>query len=602
MALISCQNLRVLFGDRPLLDDANLQIEGGERIGLVGRNGEGKTTLLEILAGIQEPDQGTLVITPGLRVALLPQRVPGNLTGTVEALIRSGLHDAPRGDHPVQRLCSLLQLDGRQAFSSLSGGQKRRTLLGRALAAEPDLLLLDEPTNHLDLESIEWLEGFLARYKGSLLFVTHDRTFLERLSTRIIEVDRGRLTSWDCDYPTYLRRKDALLANEEKEWVLFDKNLVKEEEWIRQGIKARRTRNEGRVRALKELRAQRAGRRERVGQVRMSIQEADRSGAKVIVAEHLDFSHGGPPIVRDFSTTIFRGDKVGIIGPNGCGKTTLLNLLLGNLEPQKGRVKQGISLEISHFDQHREGLGEAGTVAESVNPGSDFVLLDGKKKHVLSYLQDFLFSPKRAKEPISSLSGGERNRLLLARLFISPANVLVLDEPTNDLDTETLELLEARLLEFKGTVLVVSHDRSFLDNLCSNTLVFEGEGLVKEYVGGYSDWQRTLRSQGRTDPSKERRAKKEKKAASDSRRRSAPPKEKRLSYQEKKEWESLPARIEELEGELKALHEEMARPDFFRGVSDAIREATARSHSLPQEIEVAFERWAELDQRAAPSR
>ncbi len=592
MALISCQNLRILFGDRPLLDDANLQIERGERIGLVGRNGEGKTTLLEILAGVQQPDEGTIVTTPGLRVSLLPQQLPGHLAGTVETLIRSGLHDGSREDHPVQRLCSLLQLEGRQAFSSLSGGQQRRALLGRALAAEPDLLLLDEPTNHLDLKSIEWLEGFLARFQGSLLFVTHDRTFLERLSTRIIEVDRGRLTSWDCDYPTYLRRKEALLANEEKEWTLFDKKLAKEEEWIRQGIKARRTRNEGRVRALKELRAQRARRRERVGQVRMSIQAADRSGAKVIVAEHLDFGYGGPPIVKDLSTTIFRGDKVGIIGPNGCGKTTRLNLLLGKLEPQKGRVKHGISLETSHFDQHREELGEARTVAESVDQGSDFVLVDGMKRHVLSYLQDFLFSPERAKEPISSLSGGERNRLLLARLFIRPANVLVLDEPTNDLDSETLELLEARLLEFEGTVLVVSHDRSFLDNLCSSTLVFEGLGVVKEYVGGYSDWQRTLKSQGRTEPFKEQRSKK---VASDPRRKTKPPEGKRLSYQEKKEWESLPARIEELEQELEALHEEMSHPDFFRGDPDAIREATARSQSLPQEIEVAFNRWAELE-------
>ncbi len=595
LALISCQNLRVLFGDRPLLDDANLQIEGGERIGLVGRNGEGKSTLLEILAGTHEPDGGTVVAPPGLRVSLLPQQVPGDLTGLVDTVIRSGIDGEADTDHPVQRLCSLLQLDGRQAFESLSGGQKRRALLGRAMAAEPELLLLDEPTNHLDLESIEWLEAFLARFQGSLLFVTHDRTFLQRLSSRIIELDRGRLTSWNCDYPTYLRRKEALLANEEKEWSLFDKNLAKEEEWIRQGIKARRTRNEGRVRALKDLRAQRSQRRERVGQVRMSIQESDRSGARVIVADKLDFGYGGPSILRDFSTTIYRGDKIGLIGPNGCGKTTLLNLLLGGLEPQKGTVKHGIYLEVSHFDQHRESLNEALTVAESVDQGSDFVVVDGNKRHVLAYLQDFLFSPARAKEPVSSLSGGERNRLLLARLFIRPANVLVLDEPTNDLDTETLELLEARLLEFEGTVLVVSHDRSFLDNLCSSTYVFEGEGLVREYVGGYSDWQRTLRSKADGGPPKERRAKS---TASDSRERRKAPDTNRLSYQEKKEWEGLPARIEELERELEALHDEMAGSDFFRGDPDAIREATVRSQSLPQEIEAAFERWAQLDQRA----
>lgn len=596
MALISCQALRVVFGDRPLLDGASLQIDGGERIGLVGRNGEGKSTLLEIMAGAQEPDEGTVVMPPGLRVALLPQQVPGNLTGTVETVIGSGIDGEPDEDHPVQRLCSLLHLDAGQAFISLSGGQKRRALLGRALAADPDLLLLDEPTNHLDLESIEWLEAFLARFQGSLLFVTHDRTFLQRLSTRIIELDRGRLTSWDCDYSTYLQRKEGLLANEEKEWTLFDKKLAKEEEWIRQGIKARRTRNEGRVRALKELRAQRVQRRERVGQVRMSIQEADRSGAKVIVAEQLDFRYGGPPMVKDLSTTIYRGDKVGLIGPNGCGKTTLLNLLLGSLEPQEGTVKHGICLEVSHFDQHRESLNEALTVAESVDQGSEFVVVDGIKRHVLSYLQDFLFSPERAKEPVSSLSGGERNRLLLARLFIRPANVLVLDEPTNDLDTETLELLEARLLEFKGTVLVVSHDRSFLDNLCSSTLVFEGDGVVKEYVGGYSDWQRTLRSRVETEPSKKRRAGN---TASASRKKRDSPKANRLSYLEKKEWQSLPARIEELEQELEAIHEEMARPQFFRSDPHTIKEATARSQSLPQEIEAAFERWAELDQRAS---
>ena len=596
MALISCQNLRVRFGDRPLLNDASLQIEGGERIGLVGRNGEGKSTLLEILAGTREPDGGTVVAPPGLRVSLLPQKVPGTLTGSVEAVIRSGLDGESDADHPVQRLCSLLQLDGDQDFGSLSGGQKRRALLGRALAAEPDLLLLDEPTNHLDVESIEWLEAFLARFQGSLLFVTHDRTFLQRMSTRIIELDRGRLTSWDCDYSTYLRRKEALLENEEREWTLFDKNLAKEEEWIRQGIKARRTRNEGRVRALRDLRAQRAQRRERVGQVRMSIQEADRSGAKVIVAEQLDFGYGSSLIVKNFSATIYRGDRVGLIGPNGCGKTTLLNLLLGGLEPQKGRLKHGISPEVSYFDQHRELLNEAATVAESVDQGSDFVMVDGMKRHVLSYLQDFLFSSERAREPIRSLSGGERNRLLLARLFLRPSNVLILDEPTNDLDTDTLELLEARLLEFPGTVLAVSHDRSFLDNLCSSTLVFEGEGVVKEYVGGYSDWQRTVRA--RTDDESWKKGS-QKKTDFEPRKKKDPPKSDRLSHKEKKEWESLPSRIEELERELEALHEEMAGPDFFRGDPEAIRDATARSQSLPQEIEAAFERWAELDQRAS---
>jgi ATP-binding cassette subfamily F protein uup len=574
----------------------SLQIGAGERIGLVGRNGEGKSTLLQVVAGILEPDDGTVVRSPALRVGLLPQQVPGDLTGSVEALIRSGLQEPPKAFYPIQRLCSLLHLDPETPVASLSGGQKRRALLARALAADPDLLLLDEPTNHLDLESIEWLEGFLSRFGGSLLFVTHDRTFLQKLSTRILELDRGRLTSWACDYPTYLRRKGELLANEEKEWALFDKTLAREEEWIRQGIKARRTRNEGRVRALKELRAQRARRRERTGQVRMSIQEADRSGARVIVTDGLEFGYGEASIVKGLSTTIYRGDKVGIIGPNGCGKTTLLHLLLGDLRPRGGSVKHGLSLQVSHFDQHREALSETRTVAESVERGSDFLVVDGKKRHALSYLQDFLFSPERAKEPVSSLSGGERNRLLLARLFVRPANLLVLDEPTNDLDTETLELLESRLLDFKGTVLVVSHDRSFLDNLCSNTLVFEGDGVVKEYVGGYSDWQRTVRARTDAGPSKRTRGKE---PPSVTKKKREPSKKPRLSYLERREWEGLPGRIEELEEELRALHERMASPDFFQGDPDSIRAATARSRLLEGEIEIAFERWAELDKRAS---
>ncbi|MBT8396538.1 MAG: ATP-binding cassette domain-containing protein [Gemmatimonadetes bacterium] len=603
MALMSCQDLRVLYGDRPLLDSANLQIENGERIGLVGRNGEGKSTLLQILAGELEPDEGILVREPGLKVGLLPQKAPSGVTGTVGTMIRSGASQKSQGHHSVLRLCSLLDLDSDQDFSSLSGGQRRRALLGRALAADPDLLLLDEPTNHLDLEGIEWLETFLARYKGSLLFVTHDRAFLQRLSTRIIELDRGRLTSWACDYPTYLRRKAALLGNEEKEWALFDKNLAKEEEWIRKGIKARRTRNEGRVRALEALREQRAQRRERLGTVRVNIQEADRSGARVIVAKDLGFEYDDVPLIRNLSATIYRGDKVGIIGPNGCGKTTLLNLLLGNLNPDSGTVKHGISLEVSHFDQQREALEEERTVAESVERGSDFLMVDGKKRHVLSYLQDFLFSPSRAKEPVSSLSGGERSRLLLARLFARPANLLVLDEPTNDLDSETLELMEARLLDFKGTVLAVSHDRTFLDNLCSSTLVFEGKGIVKEYVGGYSDWQRVVKARIEDSPTPPgpRRDRKGTPVGKGPQRPSSvgrgSSKPARLSYQEKKEWEDLPARIEALEEELEALHEEMARPDFFQGDPETIKEATARSQALPREIDSAFARWADLDQR-----
>jgi ATP-binding cassette subfamily F protein uup len=606
MALLSCQNLRIAFGGRPLLDDASLQIEGGERIGLVGRNGEGKSTLLKILSGAVLSDAGEVVGDSGVRVALLTQEVPEELrdTGlTVEGVMAAGVAGHHDPHHTVQRLCSLLQLDADHPFTALSGGQKRRALLGRALAAEPDLLLLDEPTNHLDLESIEWLEGFLLRWTGSLLFVTHDRAFLQRLATRIVELDRGRLTSWACDYPTYLCRKEDLLAAEEKEWAQQDKKLAAEEAWIRQGIKARRTRNEGRVRALQTLRADRAQRRERVGQVKMTIQQAERSGAKVINARHVDYAWGDQVILEDFSTSLLRGDKVGIIGPNGCGKTTLLSLLLGKLQPDAGDVAHGLALKVSYFDQHRVQLDEARTVEESVGHGSDFVVIDGERRHIFSYLEDFLFSPERARQPVSALSGGERNRLLLARLFTQPANVLVLDEPTNDLDAETLELLEARLLDFGGTVLVVSHDRQFLDDLCTSTLVFEGLGVVKEYVGGYSDWKRVANARPEAERQVDRKARSSPPAPSTS-ATDASAKPKKLSWAEKKEWESLPARIEALEAELDALHGRMGDPGFFKGDkgskgdADAIRAATERSQALPGEIETAYARWAELDERA----
>jgi ATP-binding cassette subfamily F protein uup len=601
MALLSCQSLRLAFGGPPLLDDASLQVERGERIGLLGRNGEGKSTLLKILAGAVVPDGGSVVTESGTRVALLEQEVPPGVGGSVADVIRSGASGQRDPEHTVRRLASLLELDEGHAFDALSGGQKRRALLGRALACEPDLLLLDEPTNHLDLETIEWLEGFLLRFAGSLLFVTHDRAFLQRLATRIVELDRGRLTSWACDYPTYLERKDRLLAAEEREWALLDRKLAAEEAWVRQGIKARRTRNEGRVRALEARRRERAQRRERVGEVRMAIQEAARSGAKVIVADGVDFAWDGVPLIRNLSASILRGDKVGIIGPNGSGKTTLLNLLLGRLAPDAGEVRHGLALKVAYFDQHREQLDEAQTVAESVGHGSDHVTVDGQRRHVLAYLQDFLFSRDRAGQPVSSLSGGERNRLLLARLFTRPANVLVLDEPTNDLDAETLELLEARLVEFGGTVLVVSHDREFLDNLCTSTLVFEGGGRVKEYVGGYSDWRRVAQARredaGRASRTAETRRRPEPKAASHP-DVSAPSKPRRLTFAERKEWESLPGRIEALEAELAALHARMADPGFFRDGAEAVRATTERCQELPREIEAAFARWAELDERA----
>ncbi|MEQ8329755.1 MAG: ATP-binding cassette domain-containing protein [Longimicrobiales bacterium] len=604
MALISCQNLHIAFGGRPLLDDASLQVERGERIGLVGRNGEGKSTLLKIVAGHLEPDDGVVARDAGVRVAYLPQDVPPDLRGTVAEVLEAGVADGTDPHHAVQRLGSILQLDPDARFADLSGGQKRRALLGRALAAEPDVLLLDEPTNHLDIDSIEWLEGFLQRWSGSLLFVTHDRAFLERLATRIVELDRGALTSWACDYPTYLARKDELLAAEERRWALQDRKLAAEEAWIRQGIKARRTRNEGRVRALERLRKDRADRRGRVGRVRMSIQESERSGARVIVADHVRFAWPDQNIVSDFSTVIGRGDVVGLIGPNGSGKTTLLRLLLGTLEPDAGRVVHGQALRVRYFDQHREALDPDATVAGSVGLGGDFVELDGQRRHVYAYLEDFLFSAERARQPVRSLSGGERNRLLLARLFAQPANVLVLDEPTNDLDAETLELLEVRLAEFGGTVLLVSHDRSFLDNLCTGTLVFEGGGVVKEYVGGYTDWRRTVARRAEAEAEAGASSPPVRNAGGGSREDAdrgggaVEDRPKRLSWAEKQEHRALPGRIEALEAELETLHARMADPAFYRGDPEAIREATERAQALPAAIDEAFTRWAELDERS----
>ncbi|WP_405282470.1 ATP-binding cassette domain-containing protein [Gaopeijia maritima] len=612
MALLSCTDLRIAFGGRPLLDGASLHIERGERVGLVGRNGEGKSTLLRILAGRIAPDAGEVVTASGVRIAILDQRVPQGLEGTVASVIAEGLNPrlvmAGEGDHHVQRLASLLEIGPEHAFEALSGGQKRRALLARALADEPDVLILDEPTNHLDIRSILWLENFLRRWNGSLLFVTHDRAFLEALSTRIAELDRGQLTSWDCDYATYLRRREEQLAAEEKEWERQDRKLAQEEAWIRQGIKARRTRNEGRVRALQRLRKERADRRGRVGEVRMEIQTAERSGRRVIEAKDVHWAWDDQVIVDGFTTSILRGDKVGLVGPNGAGKTTLLHLLLGRLEPQAGTVEHGTRLEIAYFDQHRAQLDDTASVADNVAFGSDHVGTGADRRHVLSYLQDFLFSAERSRQPVGALSGGERNRLLLARLFTQPANVLVLDEPTNDLDTETLELLESRLVAFDGTVLVVSHDRAFLDNLCTSTLVFEGDGVVKEYVGGYSDWKRVADrreaavresaagggagggggagADGRTN-SEERRRHRPHEAS----------RPKKLSYKEQREFEALPDRIEALENELAEVHARLADPEFYASDAEVIRSTTERVDSLEAEIEQLMERWTELGER-----
>jgi ATP-binding cassette subfamily F protein uup len=528
MALLGLRDVGIAFGGPPLLDGANLVIERGERVCLLGRNGAGKSTLMQLFNNAIKPDRGEVIRQAGITVTRLEQEVPGDLVGTTFDVVAAGLgevgtllaryHDAShrvgaadaeatlreldRLHHAldatggwqletrVETVLSHLGLEADVPFAHLSGGRKRQTLLARALVSQPDVLLLDEPTNHLDIDAIEWMEKFLIGRGTTLLFVTHDRAFLRRLATRIVELDRGRLVDWGADYDTYLDRKAAALAAEEREWAEFDKKLAREEAWIRTGIKARRTRNEGRVRALETLRLERSARRERGGTVRLQAQEAERSGRLVVEARGVGFAHGERDIVRNLTTTIMRGDRIGLIGPNGSGKTTLLRLLLGELAPDAGTIRTGTGLEIVYFDQLREQLDSNRTVADSIADGNDWVEIGGRRKHVLGYLQDFLFPPERARTPVRALSGGERNRLLLARLFTRSFNVLALDEPTNDLDVETLELLEDLLLDFSGTLLLVSHDRAFLDNVVTSTLVMEGDGRVGEYVGGYADWLR----------------------------------------------------------------------------------------------------------------
>ncbi|MEX0824960.1 MAG: ATP-binding cassette domain-containing protein, partial [Pirellulaceae bacterium] len=497
--MISLENLTIGFRGPSLLEDVSCKIEPQQRIGLLGRNGAGKTTLLRILAGETEPDHGEVLYQPNTRIAFLQQDVPRNVAGRVTDLVAADVRHGETGeplepweiDHRVESTLARIGLDGDLEFATLSSGMKRRALLARALAIDPHVLLLDEPTNHLDITSILWLEDFLSRWQGTLIFITHDRSFLRTLANRIWEIDRGRLFDWSCDYDTFLKRKEEALAAEEKQNALFDKRLAEEEAWIRQGIKARRTRNEGRVRALKAMRDERQQRRTSPGTAKLQIQEAMRSGALVADVKDISFAYEDHPIVEDFSTTIMRGDKIGIIGPNGAGKTTLLRLLLGKLEPDSGSVRIGTNVEIAYFDQLREQLDPNKTVLDNVVDGTDRVTVGGKTKHIIGYLQDFLFAPERARTEVRFLSGGERNRVLLARLMTKPANVLVLDEPTNDLDSETLELLEEQVIQFAGTVLLVSHDRTFLNNVVTSTIVFEEDG-VHEYVGGYDDWRRTI--------------------------------------------------------------------------------------------------------------
>jgi ATP-binding cassette subfamily F protein uup len=597
MALISLRDVSVSFGGPPVLEHLTLHIEAGERVCLLGRNGEGKSTLMRLISGDLSPDTGDVLRQQGLRIGHLPQEVPQDLQGTVIDIVCSAEDNAasahadglwqPRQD--AESALTQLQLDANADFTDLSGGLKRRVLLARALSSHPDLLVLDEPTNHLDIDSINWLETHLLRRTSSLLFVTHDRMLLRKLATRIIELDRGQLADWACDYDTFLKRKQALLDAEAQQWGQFDKKLAQEEAWIRQGIRARRTRNEGRVRALMQMRAQRQNRREQPGAVRMQAQEAERSGKLVIEAQNISFSYDDQPLIKNFSTTILRGDKVGILGPNGIGKTTLLRLLLNGLTPQEGRVRLGVRLEVAYFDQLRALIDDAKTVQENVAGGSDTIVLNGNPRHILSYLQDFLFTPDRARSPAGMLSGGERNRLLLARLFVQPSNVLVLDEPTNDLDAETLELLEELLLDYAGTLLLVSHDRAFLNNVVTSTLALEGNGRVREYVGGYDDWLR----QRQPPPA----AKVTKPAAAKAVNSQPPPERpRRLNYKERRELEALPEHIEMLEAEQAQLYEMLSDPKLYRQEGEEIAQLQARLAGIAQALEDAYIRWEQLEQ------
>ena len=609
MAMISLQEVSLGFGGPLLLESINLQVERGEWIGLLGRNGMGKSTLLKLLNGDIFPQDGLVTRQQNVRVAYLPQEFPQGLAGSVADIVSAGLDIEPIGTTPedhwrhqlqVEQVISRMQLDPTAQFDVLSAGLKRRVLLARGLVQSPDLLLLDEPTNHLDIESIDWLEEFLKRWGGTLIFVTHDRVFLQRLTTRIVELDRGRLFDWNCDYSTFVQRKEAMLSAEAEQNINFDKKLAQEEQWIRKGIEARRTRNEGRVRALKRLRDLRSERREQPGKVRIQLQGERRSGRLVIDAQHVSYDFGARSIVLDFTTTIQRGDKVGIIGPNGSGKTTLLRLLMGELAPRHGSVEHGTNLEVAYFDQLRAQLDDTKSVLENVGQGGDTVTVNGRTRNIIGYLEDFLFTRDRVHAPISALSGGERNRLLLARLFSRPANLLVLDEPTNDLDIETLEILEDLLLEYSGTLLLVSHDRAFLNNLVTSTLVLGGNGQVREYVGGYDDWQRQSLSENvEKSPVTE---KLRKQAAIQFDEPVLPDSPRKLTYKEqraleaqKRELSELPERIESLEIVIHKLAGAMTDPVFYQRDSAEIARDAARLRELEDQLAQAYKRWEELE-------
>ena len=583
MSLLSLQNISYRVADAPLLENADLQIERGERVCLVGRNGAGKSTLLRIISDEIAPDDGLVVIDKGVKVARLPQEVPEGFEGTVAQIVAGDSGALP---HEIEATISRLGLDADAQFQTLSGGMKRRAWLGRTLVSSPDVLLLDEPTNHLDIDSIQWLEEFLLRHVKTLLFVSHDRAFTRNLATRIVEIDRAKLQAWNCSYDEYLERKELALGNEARERALFDKKLAQEEVWIRRGVEARRTKSQSRIRELVKMREERSQRRERIGNTAMQLQSAERSGTLVAQAKNIGFAYEGEkPIVEDFSTTIMRGDKVGIIGPNGAGKTTLLRLLLGQLDPQSGEVRLGTNLQIAYFDQLRAQLDPELTVQQNVAGENSTVLVNGEHVHIVGYLNQFLFSSERIRTRVRVLSGGERNRLLLAKLFTQPANLLVMDEPTNDLDAETLELLEELLMNFKGTLLMVSHDRAFLNNVVTGTLVFEpnasGDLKLHEYVGGYDDWLRQRPEIEVAAPTKA--APKVIKA----------PKARKLSFKETRELEALPAQIEKLETEQAALVEKLAAPELYSDGAK-VSATTSRMKAVESELETAFERWEAL--------
>jgi len=627
MPLLRLNNVSLAFGHRALLDGVNLEMFRGERVCLVGRNGEGKSSLLRILSGEVTADDGEMWVRPATRIACLAQEVGMDSQDSVFDVVAAGLPELGRliseyhhtaselthTDNPaalqrlselqheleaangwaleqrVERILSRLDLDSDAVFHSLSGGWRRRVMLARALVGEPDVLLLDEPTNHLDIEAIMWLENFMLDYPGALLFVSHDRAFVRRLSTRIIELDRGQLTSWPGSYDDYVRRKAEQLEVEARHNALFDKKLSQEEAWIRQGIKARRTRNEGRVRALQALREQYRERRNRTGAVKLQLDKGEQSGKLVFEAENISLAFGDNTVISDFSTTIMRGDRIGIIGPNGVGKSTLIRVLLGKLAPDSGQVRSGTRLEAAYFDQQRDQLDLEKSVMDNVAEGSQHVMVNGSDRHVASYLRDFLFPPERLQSPVSTLSGGERNRLLLARLFARPANLLVMDEPTNDLDVETLELLEELLMDYQGTLLLVSHDRAFLDNVVTRSLVFAGEGVIGEYVGGYSDWlqqQKAGRPAGQTAGGT---------AAKAATKTVPAAKPKKLSYKDQRELDDLPQQIDALDAEQTQLQEAIGEPGFYQQDPEAVAATLARLEAVGEELEACYSRWEELE-------